>query len=278
MKSKEQVIRYVSRRKFSDEDWIKVLEECHKLYGSGIRKALRPKITETYDGFIEWLENGLGDGSVVDCDGDIGLLCDNGDGTYKLLAHYVCRRIVIENIQVDISKARLIDEKEFYRDLRREGYQYSVTLASIYERKLPAKYTKVAYQIGDEKGVGIIASCINKTANFLWCYGHVERRNYSVPLEDVDFFPATKDVSDRIKKLMLERNIFFNRNTLQIESMKPRAKVGEYYWFLTERFTLKRELDRHKTKDNERYECCNYFLSYAEADEFRNKLMKILKG
>ena len=278
MKSKEQVIRHISKRRFSDEDWVKVLDKCRKLYGSGIRKALRPKITETYDEFIEWLDTGFGDGSIVDYNGDIGLLCDNGNGTYKLLAHYVCRRIVIENVPIDIKSAKLIDGKEFYRDLRKEGYQYSVTLASIYERKIPSKYTKVAYQIGAEKGVGIIANCIKKTATFLWCYGSIERRNYSVSLEDVDFLPVTKEVIDRIRDLMLESGIKFNRSTLQIEDVKPRAKIGESYWFLTERFTLKRELDNRKTKDNDRYECCNYFLSYPDADVFRKKLVEILKG
>lgn len=65
MKTKEQVIRYLSRRSYDDADWQAILQKCHFLYGSGVRKALRPKQHSTYQDFIDWLECGIGDGAVV---------------------------------------------------------------------------------------------------------------------------------------------------------------------------------------------------------------------
>lgn len=280
MKTKEQVVRYTFRHKFSDNDWKKVLELCRKIYGSGIRRSIRPKSEQTYDGFVEWLDNGIGDGTIVNFNGDIGLLCDNSDGTYKFLAHYVNRKIVIEEVPVDINLIKIVTDGsgQFYKDLRKAGYQYNVTLATISKRPIPRKYSYTGFKIKDTEGFGLVGQCKGGVVNFLWCFDTIERRDYSVNLCDIDFYSLSKEQFVTIKSTMQKCGVCFDKETLQIIDTLPRVEIGKKYWFLTERFTLKQQVDNRLKKDNDRYENCNYFSTYKEAHIFRTKLMKIIKG
>lgn len=278
MKSKEQVIRYTSRRRFSDDDWLKVLSYCHDLYGSGVRKSQRPKSEQTYEGFLDWMENGIADGEVVDVNGDVGLFCDNGDGTYKLLAIQVKNKIVKKESQINIADVKVVDGTEFYQKMRKSGLQYSVTHAAVFDRKLPTPYTRVSYQTSAGNGVGILCKCVHQYAEFLWCYDIEERLDYKIPLTDIDFLTFTKDDVRKLDDLMGKCGAVFNRRTMKIDKAPIRNPEGENYWYLTDFFTLKRDIDNRDRRDDERYKCGNYFTTYEEIFDFYQKIVKIRKG
>lgn len=278
MKTKEQVIRYLSRRSYDDADWQAILQKCHFLYGSGVRKALRPKQHSTYQNFIEWLDNGIGDGAIVTCGNHTGIFCDNGDGTYKLLAYYSeDGKIEVENLPIDMEQVEVIDGTKFYADLRKQGLQYSVTLANVYERKLPKAYSKILYKYNGVNGVGFVRKCAGGKVHFVCGYDVKFQTEYSLPLHEVDFFDIDKDGIQTLQREMNRNKVSFDKKTMSLVDIMSRAEIDESYWYLTDILSICRAIEKGSAKDDARYNNYNYFLNYNEALDMRENFIAIRK-
>lgn len=278
MKTKEQAIRYLSRRSYSDSDWQAILQKCHFLYGSGIRKSQRPKQQSTYQEFIDWLECGIGDGAIVRCHNLTGIFCDNGDNTYKMLAHYdEFGKIVVETIPIKLDDVQEIDGTQFYKDLRKQGLQYSVTLAIVFERKLPRPFSKTVYVHNGVRGVGIVKKCIHGTVYFVCGYELKFQTEYSLPLPEVDFFEIDKPGVQKLQAEMNRNSVSFDKKTKTLVDIVCRAGVNETYWYLSDILSICRETDTRTARDTARYDNYNYFLNYNEALDFREQIIAIRK-
>ncbi len=56
-----------------------------------------------------------------------------------------------------------------------------------------------------------------------------------------------------------------------VSSLKrPRMRIGQTYWYITDRFTLSAEKDKYTPLHNQRHECGNYFLTPDDAEEVLN--------
>lgn len=284
MKTKEQAIRYLSRRSYDEQDWELILQECHSLYGSGIRKSLRPKQHSTYQEFREWLDNGIGDGVVVAYGIYTGIFCDNGDGTYKLLAYRTSDDgiIVIRDIQVDIKQIKVLKDSDFYSSLRKQGLQYSVTLSNVFERKTPKAYSKILYEYNGVKGVGFVEKCIGGNVNFICCYDTEFRIGYSLPVFDVDFYDVDKSGIQTLQNEMNKHQVSFDKKMMSLVEIQSRAEIGGTYWYLTDTLSICRGIDKRAAKDNARYDNYNYFLEYSEALDMREAFIarrkEMIKG
>ena len=278
MKTKEQVIRYLSRRSYDDADWQAILQKCHFLYGSGVRKALRPKQHSTYQDFIDWLECGIGDGAVVKYEKYTGLVCDNGDNTCKLLAYYADNgKIVVKDLSVDMVNVQEIDGTQFYSDLRKQGLQYSVTLSRIFERKIPKPFTKVLYNHNGVKGIGLVKKCIDGQAYFVCGYEIKFLKEYSISLFDIDFFDIDKDGIQKLQDEMNRNCVSFDKKTMALVDIISRADVNKSYWYLSDILSICRGIDKRTARDDARYDNYNYFLNYNEALDFRETMIKFRK-
>ena len=276
MKTKEQVIRYLSRRSFSPKDWQVILQECREKYGSGIRKSLRPKSECSLEEFHAWLDTGIGDGIIVKSGDMTGLYCDNGDGTAKLIAEYtINEKIIVDDIAIDPKTVIIASNDEmnkFYRMLRKQGYQYNTTLATISKRNVPRKCQMVKFIYCDSEYIGILLKVKSGTAYFACSYNGELKRNLSYDLFDIDFLETTREDKINLKEILSKNNILFNKKTLK------RAEYGYYYWFITDIFSIKRVADKRKKSDEIRYEIGNYFLDYDKALSFRNEIVDKRKG
>lgn len=237
----------------------------------------------TYQEFMYWLDNGVGDGTIVTCDGHTGIFCDNGDGTYKLLAHYGENgKIEAKDIPVDIGKVQEIDGKQFYADLRKQGLQYGTTLARIYDRKIPKSYSKVIYEHDGVRGVGFVEKCSEGMVHFICGYEVKFQKGYSLPLADVDFFTIDKAGIQKLQEEMNRNCVSFDKKTMSLVEIMSRAEKGGAYWYLTDILSICREIDRRTAKDTARYDNYNYFLNFNEALDMREHIIetrkKIIKG
>lgn len=284
MKTKEQVIRYLSRRSYPQEDWLIILQECREIYGSGVRKSLRPKSESTIKEFHKWLSDGIGDGTIVRCGNITGLYCDNGDGTAKLIARYVVKeKIVVGDVPVDIKSVTEVEKEEankFYINLRKQGYQYNPTLATISERNVPRHCQIVKFLYHGIKHLGILLKVKAGIADFACSYEYNGglKSDLSYDLFDLDFLNVTKDDKIKLKEILYDNNVSFDKKSLQLVHCRKRAEFGDYYWFITDIFSIKRVADKRGKSDEIRYDVGNYFLDYKRALDFRNEIVEKRKG
>ena len=279
MKTKEQVIRYLSRRSYPSEDWKTILQECREKYGSGVRKSLRPKSESTLEEFHQWLENGIGDGAIVRSGDVVGLFCDNGNGTAKLIARYVMNeKIVVEDIPVDVKNVVLEEVNNFYKDLRKQGYQYNPTLATISTRVVPRTCQVVKYLYEGTEYLGILRKNIGGIVDLACSYSDILVDNVTCELSGMDFLEVTKDDKVKLKEILNKYGEEFDKKSLQMKHCEPRAEYGEHYWFLTDIFSLKRVADKRSKADEIRHGVGNYFLDYKKALDFRNEVVEKRKG
>lgn len=279
MKTKEQVVRYVSRRSYPEDDWRRILLVCRPLYGSGIKKASHPKSTSDYQEFNEWLVNGFGDGEIVSVNGMTGIFCDNGDGTCKLLARYsLNQKIVIEDVKINLCDCKAVDGEEFYMNLRKQGYQYFLSLGVVSERKLPRKFQTISFSFKGSCFVGIVGKSTVSETSFLCVCSDVFQTDVTYNTYDLDFFSACKNDVKILADWLNKKQLRFDKKTSQLIWARKRALKGEAYWFITDTFSLKMVTDKRTAVDDMRYNAGNYFLTYGECEKFRNEMTDKRKG
>lgn len=279
MKTKEQVIRYVSRRSYPDDDWKEVLTLCRTHYGSGIKKSSHPKSNSSFSEFKSWLESGIGDGDIVSVDGMTGIFCDNGDGTHKLLARYLINnKIIVEDVKINSDDCLIVDGADFYKNLRKQGYQYFLSLGVVEERNLPRDFQTVSFSYKGQHGVGIIRKSRVKTTEFVCVCSDSFKTDVAYDTYDLDFFPACKEDVRTLVNQLNSKQLKFDKKTSQLVWARKRAVKGEKYWYITDTFSLKMVSDKGTTIDDIRYEVGNYFLLYGDCIKFRDEIVKKRKG
>lgn len=279
MKSKEQVIRYTSRRAYPALDWLRVLEVCHKFYGSGVKKASHPKSESNFDEFVDWLKNGIGDGDVVSVDGKTGIFCNNGDGTFKLLAWKSDNdEIYVEDVKINSSECVVVDGNDFYRSLRRSGYQYFLSLGTVSKRKLPHANQVVKVRYKNKCGIGIISKSGIKSTSFICLYFDDLLRDVSYDTSELDFFSVDKKDNVCLCNILNDNHLKFDKKKSSLVWARKRVKTSGSYWFISDTFTLKTATDKRAVVDNWRYEIGNYFSEYKIALDFLKELIEKRKG
>lgn len=269
----------MSRRSYPDVDWKEILTLCRTHYGSGIKKSSHPKSSSSFSEFKRWLESGIGDGDIVSVNGMTGIFCDNGDGTYKLLARYLINnKIIVEDVKINSNDCSVVDDTDFYKDLRKQGYQYFLSLGIVEERNLPRNFQTVSFSYKGQYGVGIIRKSRVNTTEFVCAFLDSLKTDATYDTYDLDFFPASKeDVRILVNQLNSEQ-LKFDKKTSQLVWARKRAVKGEKYWYITDTFSLKMVSDKGTTVDNVRYEVGNYFLLYDDCLKFRDEMVGKRKG
>lgn len=279
MKSKEQVIRYISRRSYPALDWARVLEVCRQTYGSGIKKASHPKSESSFDEFIDWLKNGIGDGEIVSVDEKTGIFCNNGDGTFKLLAWKSDGgKIQVEDVKINPNECIVVDGDDFYKNLRKNGYQYFLSLGTVSKRKLPHTNQVVRVRYKNRCGIGIINKSGVKETSFICLYFDDLLRDVSYDTSELDFFSVDKKDNICFCNILNDNHLKFDKKKSKLVWARKRVNIGGSYWFISDTFTLKTAADKRTVVDNWRYDIGNYFSEYEIAINFLQELIEKRKG
>lgn len=80
-----------------------------------------------------------------------------------------------------------------------------------------------------------------------------------------------------LSAMMADLGLSFNPENGVFESSSPRVALGEIYWYITDRFTIRAETDRRTPTHNSRYMAGNYFTSPEKANEFLRKVLALLR-
>lgn len=272
MKTKEQVKKYLGRRYFEPDDWRRILDFCHERYGSGIHKALRPKSKSDWNGFMDWLKNGVADGDVVRFGGFVGIAVDNGDNTYTIPA-YDNGDIIFDKMVIDnVCMASESETEHFYTKLRKLGYSFSVSLSQVCKRKLPGAWSKVSVFVDGKKHIGIVKEYTETTAVMAFVIGNPLNEGVIYDLDKVVIEKADRAECGMIRTFLGTMSLAWNESKNVLEPTIKRSVAGKPYWYITDKFGIARSIERMTKISDIRYENHNYFSDYRDAVEFRDHI------
>lgn len=281
-KTKEQVNRYLTHCRFPADDWNKILLYCRQNNLGYAHKSAHPKSDSTFDQFIEWIKNGFGSGDVVRYGHTIGIL-STCTPEYSLLCAYYSydNKLLVSDLQIStdrIIEATDTDKKRIYGELRMSGLDFDERLARICEKKLPPVLTRIAYRHNDILGYGIIRCYKNNVAHFVFGIENGEvKRDFEIPIFEFSSNAIDKDGIAIITNTLNDSLLRWNTSTCQLEHLHPRARFGETYWYITDKFSVSNAIENNAPTSNVRYERGNYFLNHAEATEFLMTIQQLRK-
>lgn len=284
MKTKEQIVKYTSQCRFSDEDWQKVLDYCREHFGGGrIHKSLKPLSQSTFQQFLDWIDNGYGVGDIVRYGHTLGIL---GAYTpdYTCLAAYLSFEGELIEQKLEIPRYKAIkptesDKQKIQDILRSMNVKFSVSLACLMKAYQPDNGDIVRVTKGNLQTTGIFRISDNES---LYFYVFVQDGNivkdYSVQIGLVTMSKPTKTDVERLQVALAKNQMEWSaRHKILRIVENARAAKGGRYWYLSETFSICSDVDMYTKKHDERHKNGNYFCAYGTAVLFAQKVKSLRK-
>lgn len=283
MKTINQIFRYTSECRFSEEDWKKVHSYCRKHYKGGkIYKALRPITTSTFEQFLDWLDHGFGAGDYVSYGNTMGIV---GSSTPEgiVLAAYCDYdgNLIINDMPVlhpdrlaPLDAARIRDFKRLMYDAGKEFY---VRNGKVNELYTPKKYFYVTFEdtVSGESCVGMFLKSEDCKYYFVALLkGNKFELNACV---DSHYTPLKQAEDDEIKRLhqaATKAGLSYNERAHQFVKT-PKRGGNNVYHYLNETFDIVSDRDNGSAKHTRRYEAGNYIVDYTEALLFQREVLRL---
>lgn len=283
MKTISQIINYTALCEFDAEDWVKVLRYCRENYKSGrICKSKRPKSHSTYQEFIEWIENGVGAGDVVEYRGMIGMVGYSLPDKFLIIAHLkyenfrLSDKLEVQPLPIDndsLCKNNLAGDEHktiLRRAMYQEGMRYSATLNTLTEVYTPPKFSYVVWENPrtGERNTGIYIKSDGSICYFLaYEDGESVKYNHGIDTDYTPLWMADRKDCQRLDKAMAKDKKYFNPHIHEILPLtKDSAK--NTYWYMNDRFEIVQDKDDGKSRHKARLNAGNYFLDYEKAIQF----------
>ena len=281
-KTKEQVNRYLTHCRFPEDDWAKILLYCRKNDLGYAHKSAHPKSESTYEQFIQWFRTGYGSGDVVRYGHTIGIL-SSYTPDYSAFCVYISYdgELVVSDLQISTDRIMAPaenDAKKIYSQLKLQGLDFDARLARICEKKLPAPHIRIAYQHGGITGYGIIERYDSDVAHFIFGVENGELlQHFDIPLHELATSTIDKHGIAVITNILDDALLRWNPEAYQLEKMRPRVKVGETYWYITDKFSVSSAIENKAPTNDVRYERGNYFINHSDAVDFLVAIQKVRK-
>lgn len=284
MKTREQVAKYVSQCHFSDEDWQKVLDYCRKHFGGGrVHKSIKPLSESTYQQFLLWVDYEFGPGDIVHYGNTTGIV-------YAYTPDYACLGaylsydgdLIGQKLEVlghKIERASDGEKELMLNKLRAKNLRYSISLGCLFPNYKPTDGEFVRVTIGKLKTTGVFRMSDGK---FFYFYIYVSNgkilKDYSVSMSEVTVSKSTKTDVERLLMTLSQNKLEWSVSHKILRNIdNARAAKGGRYWYLSERFSVRSDVDMYTKKHDERFKNFNYFCSFSAAMLFSSKVQNIRK-
>lgn len=281
-KTKEQVNKYLTHCKFPDDDWKRILLYCRKNGLGYAHKAAHPKSESTFDQFVEWFRTGYGSGDVIRYGHTIGILSTCTPNYSELCAYFSYDgQLIIAELPIStdrIIKSAENDARKIYGQLRMAGLDFDKQLGRICKKKLPPLNTRISYQHNGITGYGVIDMLDNNVVHFLFGIENNKiKQDFEVPLVDLATSIIDKNGLAVISSVLNDALLRWNPASNQLEKLHPRAKIGETYWYITDKFSVSSAIENKAPTSDVRYEHGNYFTNHSEAAKFLTSIQQLRK-
>lgn len=285
MKTLNQIYRYTSDCRFSDEDWQKVLLYCRKRFKGGkIHKALYPKADSTYHQFRKWIENGLGSGDYVSYGNTMGVVGSSTPSGITLVAYcdFEGNLIVNEMEVLEPQRLQLLEEPrvtELKRLIFQKELDFNVRNGKFNKLYTPNKYFYATIETpnDDKVGVGMYLESDNFKHHFLaYLYEDELQMDCWIDSNYTPLKPASEADIKRLHSATSKAGWSYNERGHKFIKT-PQKRKDNVYWYLNDRFELVMDWDNGAKKHLERWEAGNYILDYTEGLLFM-KEVKAMRG
>lgn len=279
MKTKEQVLKYLSVRSFDEDEWYEVRNWMRERFCCGLRKARRPVIDGHYSELLDWFDNQLGEGDVVITDSYTGIVHITTDGVVVVAACQTKDGVFdVESfcLTETYRLADIAEKLEFEGLMKKMGYDFNISLGTITKRPLPPANKIIRFEYQGETYIGIPKS-LQDNAIVFWVTerrGKIER-DLKFPAYEMDFFNATKTEQYKFNIDLGRASLMWDEASNSLLSHIKRAERNKIYYYLNDRFDISQDKDTRSDTDHERYKNRNYFLRYEEALRFRQQIYNL---
>lgn len=280
MKTKEQVIRYISLRHYSNDDWELLAQYVKSHYDvARVKKARRAKLDSTYQEFLDWEDKGLGECDMIATpDGLLGICHDTGSG-YILMATYYNQVLNVRDTDFPVTWCRASEEQEaeLRLKLRDELYACSQSLGVVYSIPEPPKGVVIKLS-GEKKRYGIIKSVKDKVVRF-WALLEDDELILNAKMHQGDIIIDPLNATEREKFFVAleSRAMYWDAEKSKLKSHIIRSGSGERYWYINEKFDIIESKDYRRRVDDIRYKSRNYFTEYTKVARLRKVMHDLLK-
>lgn len=286
MKTKEQILRYISQCEFDDDDWQRVLDYCRQKFGGGkAHRSIRPlpNSKSSYACFLDWIDNGIGVGDIVRYGHIIGIIGAYTPGYARLAAYLTLDgNLICDAMEIAKDKIYQADEDDINtmkRKLTDNACEFSVSLSSCVKSYQPKDGEAVRITNGDELTTAIFHTFDAKYACFyVYIDGGDVIQNKKCAVSDIKMSLPTKRDMQRLSAALSKNRLEWHtgRKILRDVVMLRSEKNGRY-WYLSDRFSVCSDVDKYTKLHEERWRCGNYFVSYQSAILFCQKVQEVRK-
>lgn len=286
MKTKEQILRYISQCEFSDDDWQKVLAYCRQKFGGGkAHRALKPlpNSISSYSDFIEWIDNGIGVGDIVRYGHTIGIIGAYTPGCARLATYLSFDGELIDNT-IEIIKDKIFQANDTEITLMKQKLiaktlEFSVSMSCCIKTYQP-KGGEIVRVAKDKSQTTAIFRSNDGQFNYFYVYveGDSIIKDKECVVGSIVMSAPTKTDIQRLMVALAKNKLEWlpRRRILRSVEMSRAAKCGRY-WYLSDRFSVCSDVDKYTRLHDERYKCGNYFVNYQAAILFAQKVKELRK-
>lgn len=284
MKTKDQILRNISKCKLSPNDWNETRIYFTEKYGRGVVKPQNPKHPATFSWLLEWESGGFGAGDMVLWHGNWCVV------SYQVPDGLFLCAIKTSDTFITYEKPKMVDVNEVsvlqpdlqlkFRDfINSSGYTVNARVGLLVE-KSPIQTNKLySFMLENAQYVGAVKEFDKNTVTFWFRYDGaqlvndntiVSRNNVDamLNLEAEKVFNA--DMVDKYHMKWIKRESRFEHCLNPVEK-------GRMYYYVNEWFNVMSVSERNTVTSAKHREVFNYFSDYETARQFAAKLRSLAK-
>ena len=292
MKTVSQIKQYLSKCRFSNEDWQIVRAYCKEHFNCKVSRSRNPESPiSTPDMFIDWLENGYGAGDIIMYRQTPAMVGYSIPGHFVIAAYFslenftpvselVFRKIEVgDRFRKTITPADAESANRLRTAIYNKGLRFNMRLVEFCKLYNPEKKTLVTAEnvhtgdrytgiyLGTSDGFHSMAA-IDKNGK----YKSEERFD----VNDYILSLTEKGEERKHQKMLAKRGEYFNPRMHALLPASPNGRDG-VYWYLNDRFVIVQDKDNGSAKHKQRCDVGNYFIDYHKALIFMSMIRKIRK-
>ena len=256
--------------------------------------------------FLKWYEEGYGATDIVSYSTSYAILGNCTHDTANIIGVLSDGKIKTCNIQSsyqELSKTSPEEVESFLLSLTENRLQFDHSSLHLSKKYVPKHNEKVIFYSHDfsVKGLGVVETVYNNNAINLYCYfkyqgpnnpreiGYSMNEDNVVTLHEYVFEPMMEDdkrastmdgvsCSRRLNSELAKEGKVWKEKKKRIEPLNAKVKKGQAYWYITDKLTVTKSVEKDTPTCHHRYLAGNYFVDELAANIMLNKIHQLVRS
>lgn len=284
----------------SEADWAMISAFCKEKASFSISANIDAENGISASDFIDWYEHGFGAGDIVLAEDKPVMLGQTRFKAVQSVAILSDDKILTSDIEMPVDGLKMASESivlDFRDVMFRQGLQFNWKTMSVAEKYVPTVNERVIFHGRDIKGLGVVRDVDFQTGEIeLYCYyiyetkacGYNMHEKDIVNLQDFWFEPMSNGdhrqskmngiaCQRRLNKELSRYGKIWNERQHRIEPLDMKAPTGSAYWYITDKLTLAKAIEKEAQLSHNRALAGNYFKSRTKGLEVLSRWQEVVK-